>query len=210
LTPVTAAIRLGATPLSIDEHGVPRLLRGGPALVAPDATTAARMHVERLAPAWGVKPGAMPAMTALGEVAMPGGTIVRLRQLIDGIPIDPAQGGELRVMVGADGSLLGASGKVVGTNTPHPSVASFAIDEATAVARAVTGGARREVTGDRRLADPRRDQRAAPGLDVARPPDLVRGRRAWQRAARGLHRRVRGQRPGVDGQRDVPRRGRRR
>src|SRR5689334_17780137 len=76
MTPVTAAIRLGTTPLAIDEHGIPRLLRGDTAtrMQAPDVATAARMHVQRLAPAWGVRPAAVPALESLGEAHLAGGT----------------------------------------------------------------------------------------------------------------------------------------
>jgi hypothetical protein len=140
-TPVTAAIELGAMPLAVDEAGVPRLLRGGPAMPAmagADASTAARQHVERLAPAWGVSAGAVPTLESLGEIALPGGTIVRLRQVIDGLPIDAAAGGELRVMVGKDGSLVAASGKLIAATRPHPKVATFKDDDAGAVARAVS------------------------------------------------------------------------
>src|SRR5512143_3217092 len=64
MTPVAAAIDLGVEPFAVDEHGVPRLLRGGPGLQvsAPTASAAARLHVQRLAPAWGVRSAAMPAL----------------------------------------------------------------------------------------------------------------------------------------------------
>jgi hypothetical protein len=56
VTPAQAAIALGATPLAIDEDGVPRLLRGDDATALPAATPSdsALRHVARLAPAWGV------------------------------------------------------------------------------------------------------------------------------------------------------------
>jgi len=141
MTPVAAAIALGATPLAVDEGGVPRLLRGSaamPAMVGADVATAARQHVERLAPAWGVGTGAVPALESLGEISLPGGTIVRLGQVIDGLPIDASAGGELRVMVGKDGSLVAASGKLIASTRPHPKVATFKDDDAGAVARAVS------------------------------------------------------------------------
>ncbi len=108
-----------------------------PAIPAADATTSARMHVERLAPAWGVSAGAMPKLESLGEIPILSGTIVRFRQVIDGMPIDPSSGGELHVMVGKDGALLAASGKLVASNTPHPKAVTFVDDDAGAVARAV-------------------------------------------------------------------------
>src|SRR5882672_3614380 len=103
MTPVAAAIELGVVPFAINESGIPLMMRGGatmPTMPAADATTSARMHVARLAPAWGVATTAVPALDALGEVPTPSGTIVRLRQVIDGLPVDAASGGEVRVLVG--------------------------------------------------------------------------------------------------------------
>src|SRR5262249_29018335 len=101
MTPVAAAIDLGVVPFAVDEHGIPRLLRGGPALqmAAPTASAAARMHVQRLAPAWGVRPTATPALESIAEAPIAPGTVVRMRQVIDGLPVDPASGGELRVLL---------------------------------------------------------------------------------------------------------------
>ncbi|HMG56798.1 MAG TPA: hypothetical protein VK601_25025, partial [Kofleriaceae bacterium] len=139
MTPVAAAIRLGVTPLGIDEHGVPRLLQAqSPAPIqAPNVATAARMHVQRLAPAWGVRAAAMPALESIGEAPVAAGTIVRLRQVIDGMPVDVNSGGEVRVMLGAGGSLIAASGRLVGADTPRPSNVVFHDDEAGAIAKAV-------------------------------------------------------------------------
>src|SRR5216110_3952844 len=70
MTPVAAAIQLGATPLAVDETGTPTLLRGGaatPRMPADDATRAALMHVARLAPAWGVSAAAIPSLEPRGE-----------------------------------------------------------------------------------------------------------------------------------------------
>jgi len=140
MTPVAAAISLGATPLAIDEHGIPRLLRGDTAMRmrAPDVATAARMHVQRLAPAWGVRSAATPALESLGEAPLVGGTIVRLRQVIDGMPVDESSGGEVHVLVGSDGSLVAASGKLVGTDAPRSTGVKFLDDESSAIARAVS------------------------------------------------------------------------
>jgi hypothetical protein len=141
MTPVAAAIDLGVVPFAVDEHGIPRLLRGGPALQvqAPTASAAARLHVQRLAPAWGVRPAAMPALESLAEAPIAAGTVVRMRQVIDGLPVDIASGGEVRVLLGASGTLLAASGRLVGTDTPRPSNVTFLDDDAGAVARAVSG-----------------------------------------------------------------------
>jgi hypothetical protein len=140
MTPVAAAIDLGVVPFAVDEHGIPRLLRGSPALQmqAPTASAAARLHVQRLAPAWGVRSTAMPALESVAEAPVATGTVVRMRQVIDGMPVDPASGGEVRVMLGANGTLLAASGKLVGTDTPRPRVVTFQGNDASAVARAVS------------------------------------------------------------------------
>ena len=138
--PLAEAIGLGATPLAVDPRGVPSLLRAGdamPAMPAASATATARLHVERLAPAWGVRSDAMPTLEPLGEVPVAGGTIVRLRQVIDGMPVESTAGGELRVMVRSNGSLVGASGRLIATDTPHVATMSFVDDDAGAVARAV-------------------------------------------------------------------------
>jgi MYXO-CTERM domain-containing protein len=140
-TPSAAAVQLGATPSALDSQGVPRMLRGTanqPAVVAATATAAARMHVERLAPAWGVRGGGMPTLEALGEIRVAGGTVVRLRQLIDGIPVATSAGGEVRVMVAKDNSLVVASGKLMSSATPHARAPKFVDDDAAAIARAVT------------------------------------------------------------------------
>ncbi|HEY0987675.1 MAG TPA: M36 family metallopeptidase [Kofleriaceae bacterium] len=143
MTPVAAAIQLGAMPLAVDETGTPTLLRGGsaiPRMRAADATAAARMHVERLAPAWGVTSATAPALEPRGEVVMPAGRIVQLRQVIDGLSVDRAAGGEVRVMVGDDGGLIAASGKLIGTDAPHDRFAPASFvdqDDAAAVAHAV-------------------------------------------------------------------------
>jgi large repetitive protein len=140
MTPVAHAIRLGATPLGVDEHGVPRLLRADAPMPAQatDARTAARLHVARLSEAWGVKQATMPTLEALAEAPVAGGKIVRLRQVIDGMVVDPSSGGEVRVMMRGDGSLIAASGRLVSTDTPRPGNVRFLDDEAGAVARAVS------------------------------------------------------------------------
>jgi large repetitive protein len=141
MTPVMRAIELGVTPLAIDETGVPRLMTGGTATRAmPDATpiASAIRHVERLAPAWGVARDSMPALDPIGEVAIGNASVVRLRQVIDGIPVDVSSGGEVRVMVGGGGELVAASGKLIASDAARDKVVDYAVaDEASAVAIAV-------------------------------------------------------------------------
>jgi len=140
-TPTAAAVALGATPLAVDKKGVPHFLRGAvhqPAMAASSATAAARTHVERLAPAWGVRSGSVPTLESIGEVRVAGGTIVRLRQMIDGLPVANQAGGEVRVMVAKDQSLVAASGTLTSTALRHARAPKFKDDDAAAIARAVT------------------------------------------------------------------------
>ena len=130
-SPVAAAVELGATPLALDERGVPRLLAGGPVLAGATPTAIAIAQAQRLAPAWGVH--AAPELVSLGEVPVLGGTIVRLRQDIDGIPVDAD---ELHVFVRPSGELVAISGTMVGRDAPR-TAARFIDDDAGAIARAV-------------------------------------------------------------------------
>ena len=137
LTARPVALDLGVVPISADADGAPRLLRAvAPApVVAATVEDAARVHVERLAPLWGLRAPALPELAPAGTVATRPGTIVRLEQRIDGLPVD---GGELRLLLGDAGELRGASGVVVSTEAPRAK-ARFAIDEAGAIARAAGG-----------------------------------------------------------------------
>ncbi|MEO6772694.1 MAG: M36 family metallopeptidase [Kofleriaceae bacterium] len=130
-SPAAAAIALGATPISVDERGVPRLLRGGPALPGATATEIAIAQALRLAPAWGVT--SAPDLVPLGEVPVLGGTIVRLRQDLDGIEVEH---GELHVFVRANGELVAISGTMVGREAPR-AAARFVDTDTAAIARAV-------------------------------------------------------------------------
>jgi hypothetical protein len=130
-SPSAAAIALGATPVSVDERGVPRLLQGGPALPGANPTEIAIAQALRLAPAWGVTTA--PDLIPLGEVPVLGGTIVRLRQEIDGIEIEH---GELHVFVRANGELVAVSGTMIGRNAPR-AAARFIDTDTVAIARAV-------------------------------------------------------------------------
>lgn len=139
-SPSSVAISLGATPMSLDDRGVPQLLRAAASPGQPAARTslpagtaplvAARHHLARLAPVWGVR--ALPDLEALGEVAVDRGTVARLRQSLDGMPV----AGEVRVLVGRAGELVAVRGVLVDRDAPR-ATARFAIDEAGAVARMV-------------------------------------------------------------------------
>jgi hypothetical protein len=104
-----------------------------PAAPAATAMQSAKLHVERLAGVWGVAPGTLPALTELGEVEVAGGTIARMAQMIDGLPV---WGRELRAFVHADGTLATVSGTLVGTLTPR-ATPRFGFDRAAAIDRAV-------------------------------------------------------------------------
>jgi hypothetical protein len=178
-TPVAAAIALDTTPVSIDEHGVPRLLRATAAApaaaVASSPSAAARWHVVRLARAWGVKQ--LPALVAVGEVPVQGGTIVRLRQTLDGLPI---VGGELRVLGRPTGELVAIGGVLVGAETPRTPKA-FPSDDTAAVADAIrhTHG----VTFDPAVLDVRERRidgsRLLAGASGDVGVELARARKVW-------------------------------
>src|SRR5690606_8527216 len=84
--------------VSVDDRGLPRMLQARDVAPAPAATAmeSARIHVERLAGMWGVAPGTLPELRAIGEVNVQGGTVARIAQMIDGLPV---WGRELRVLV---------------------------------------------------------------------------------------------------------------
>jgi hypothetical protein len=115
---------------AVDSRGVPRMIEayGGP-------RGTAREHVARLAPMWGVR--ALPALEERGDVRVRGGTITRLAQVIDGLPI---WGGELRVLVRGSGELAVTGGTLVDATVPRTQ-ARFVDDEAGALLRAAAGEA---------------------------------------------------------------------
>jgi large repetitive protein len=124
-----------AVATSVNHRGVPRMLQATGLAPAPAATAmqSARIHVERLAGKWGVAPGTLPDITELGEVPTAGGTIARMAQTIDGLPV---WGGELRALVRPGGELSTISGTLIGTHTLRAR-ARFSFDEAGAIDRAV-------------------------------------------------------------------------
>lgn len=113
---------------------VARLWRGGSIAPAPAATAAASAItlVGRLAPSWGA-PRGTAALVPIATLPVGGGDVVRLRQEVDGIPVD---GGELRVLVGPGGRLLAASGVLVPADLARDR-AGFVLDATAAVGRAV-------------------------------------------------------------------------
>ena len=125
-----------AVVLARDARGV-RMIAARDMAPAPAATPtdSARLHVSRLADVWGVAAGKLPVLAGVGEVPVRGGTIVRLAQQLDGLPV---WGGELRLLVRAGGELHTASGTLVAADTPR-APARFIDDQAGAIARAAQG-----------------------------------------------------------------------
>lgn len=119
--------------MAIDQHGVPRMLygAGAPAAPAASATTTALIHVKRLAPAWGVRE--LPELEGIGEVAVGGGSIVRVSQRIDGLAVED---GELHAYVGPKGELIAVSGQLVSAEIMREP-ARFVDDDVAAVSRAL-------------------------------------------------------------------------
>ncbi|MEJ7601999.1 MAG: M36 family metallopeptidase [Kofleriaceae bacterium] len=176
---IGAAITLGATPMSIDETGVPQLLIGSTIanLRGPTPTASARAYVARLAPAWNVRAGEVPVLDTAGDIRVRGGTITRVRPTIDGLPIE---GGELRVLVRPDGSLAAIGGKLYGTAHPR-SAAQFSEDDAGALAHAMrhtykSGFDRGAIATQRQRGDGTRLMRGkSGGVDV----QLAQARKVW-------------------------------
>lgn len=146
------ALQGSALAVSVDRHGVPRMVQAHDLVPAPAPTAmeSARVHLKRLAGMWGVAPGTLPELRAVGEVPVRGGTIARIAQVIDGLPV---WGRELRVLVRPGGELATASGALTGTLTPH-AAPRFALDESGAIASAVahTYGGRTGIRVERALA----------------------------------------------------------
>ena len=182
----------GMTPLAIDERGLPRLLQAvtsqaapaAPAAPAATASESARFHLGRIASAWKIAPGAMPVLEPAGEIAVRGGTIARIGQQIDGMPIE---GGELRLLVRPSGALVTASGTLIGTDTPRNAPA-YRDDDAGAIARAV--GAFYGIEFDARALSTSRASSSAiellggraGGIEVAK----ARARKLWHRSGNRL------------------------
>lgn len=140
---VQPAPRFEAAVPMADVHAAaaPRLFHGGsmPAMPAATAAESAIAHVHALAPQWGVR-GALADISAIGTVKVGGGEIVRLRQRIDGVPVER---GELRVMVGPGGNMIAASGVLAAAELPRDRTGftaagpSSVTDGRTAIARAL-------------------------------------------------------------------------
>jgi large repetitive protein len=182
-TPAQRAIAAGTTPLAIDEDGLPRLLRGADAIALPAATPAksAALHVARLASTWGVQSSALPQLAPIADVALLGGTVSRLRQIVDGIPVD---GGELRVMTRPDGTLVAASGILRSTSASRVA-ASWSFGETGAIARALRAKYRLSFDASRLVARHRTtDGSVFSGRSGNVDVSLARARKVWHATSR--------------------------
>src|SRR5450755_2247137 len=182
-SPAAAAIELGMAPLSVDDHGIPRLMAATnvPVIVGQaTATEIAIAHATRLAPAWGAR---VPQLVGMGEVAMPGGTIVRLRQLLDGLPVDD---GELHVFVRGDGGLVGVSGSMVNVDAVRVAP-KFIDDDAAAIARAIR--ANYKVAFDAHVLVPLKKRTDAMRILTGRSGSIIvaaaNATKVWSRAGNG-------------------------
>ena len=178
-TAAATAVSLGVVPRAVDARGLPRLVQaaGIPSVAAATPRAAALAYLARLAPVWGVAPGALPRLEPVGDVRVHGGTIVRVRQVLDGLPID---GAELRVLVRGSGQLAAIAGTIHAADRPRPTP-RFADDDVGAIARAIAhayGGAfARGALATRRL---RPDGgRVVGGRDGGTEVQLAAAHRAW-------------------------------
>ncbi|HWU89504.1 MAG TPA: M36 family metallopeptidase, partial [Kofleriaceae bacterium] len=144
---------------------------------AATATASAVTHLSRLAAAWGVHASALPALQGVGEVKAQGATIARIRQSIDGLPLDR---GELRVMVRGNGELVATNGVLVGADTPH-AAPRFPITDAAAVARAVEHNFKRPFPAAALAAKQLRadGSRTVGGTSGTIDVQLARAKQAW-------------------------------
>jgi len=133
-------------------------------------------QVATLAPAWGVDPSQLPTLTVLGAVALQSAVVVRVRQDLDGLPVDD---GELRVMMRPTGELVAASGRLLPADEPRgPAV--FALDDAGAITAALRAELGRF---DAALV---RDARGFRGRDGTFDVPLATAKRTWLRHDRTL------------------------
>lgn len=169
----------------------PRLLRGGtmPAIPAATPALSAMAHLHALAPQWGAARG-LAELAPLATLAVPGGDLVRVRQLVDGVPVER---GELRVMVGQGGELLAASGVPVPADLPRDRtgfIDGTVLDGRAALAKAVSAvhgvavpaGALNAIAGKAKAIDPIDPASWYAGEAAGIHVDQARTRRAWYRS----------------------------
>ena len=140
---------------------IARVPRGAFVAPAATATASARALVTRLAAErWDT--GELAELQPRGEIAVGGGTLVRLEQQIDGLPVEA---GELHVLVEPSGALVAASGVPIPAGIARD-VPRFTVSDVEAIARAVAA--------------------VAPATRVQAGPGRSRVRRVWHRDGDGL------------------------
>lgn len=161
----------------------PRLWRGGSVAPAPAATAAAsaKQLVARMAPAWGAPRGAAE-LEAFATARVDGGDVVRMRQVVDGVAVD---GGELRVLVGAGGALVAASGRLVPGDIARDRE-GFRLTASAAVTRAIHALHGVDISAglrERRSAAAAGDDAVAwfSGQNAEVTVDQARARKLWHR-----------------------------
>jgi hypothetical protein len=139
------ATALGVAIMSSEPSGAPRLLRTivpRPSAPGVPAAAAARDHIAALSALW-VRDAQPLALADNGvQQLRNGATIIKLVQNVDGVPV---HGGELHVLLGADGGLAAISGTLL----PAAAVPSFTSSATDALSHALDahwGGARPQVT----------------------------------------------------------------
>jgi hypothetical protein len=139
------ATALGVAIMSSEPSGAPRLLRTivpRPSAPGVPAAAAARDHIAALSALW-VRDAQPLALADNGvQQLRNGATIIKLVQNVEGVPV---HGGELHVLLGADGGLAAISGTLL----PAAAVPSFTSSATDALSHALDahwGGARPQVT----------------------------------------------------------------
>jgi hypothetical protein len=139
------ATALGVSIVSSEPSGAPRLLRTivpRPSAAGVPAAAAARDHIAALSALW-VRDAQPMTLAETGvQQLRNGATIVKLVQNAGGVPV---HGGELHVLLGADGGLAAISGTLLPA-AATPSFTSSATDALSHALDVHWGGARPQVT----------------------------------------------------------------
>ena len=132
------AVAAGGMVTSVDSEGIPRFIWAADAQPARNARApgdAAREHLARFAPAYGLAPGAIAGMRTTSIKKSPRGDhLVRMVQELDGIEI---YRGELKVVVRPDLSLVALAGSPSRITGAKPADRAFRLTQGEAVSRAL-------------------------------------------------------------------------
>ena len=138
------ATALGVSVVSSEPSGAPRLLRTivpRPSAAGVPAAAAARDHIAALSALWVRNAQPMALADSGAQQLRNGATIVKLVQNVGGVPV---HGGEIHVLLGADGGLAAISGTLLPA-AATPSFASSATDALSHALDVHWGGARPQV-----------------------------------------------------------------